>query len=61
MGLLWVLLRRLRHLAGVDRDGFRHQPLEVAAQTDTFHADESLLSQHGPEGAQMEQDHQSLH
>lgn len=60
-GLHWVLPWCLHHLAGVDRNGFRHQPLEIAAQTDTFHADESLLSQHCPEGAYMEQDNQSHH
>lgn len=39
----------LRHLAGVDRDRLCHETLEVAAQTDTFNTDQSLLRQHRPE------------
>lgn len=45
---LEILKRRL-HLAGVDGDGFGHETLEVAAQTDTFHTDQSLLGEHRPE------------
>ena len=56
-----MLRRHLHHLAGVDRDGFGHQPLQVAAQTDTFHADEGLLGQHCPERAQMSRDNHSLY
>lgn len=41
-------LRRWRYLSGVDRDGLCHEALEVAAQTDAFHADQRLLRQHRP-------------
>lgn len=37
-----------RHLAGIDRDGFCHEALKVAAQTDTLHTDQRLLRQHRP-------------
>lgn len=53
--------RDLQYLVGVDRDGFCHQTLQIAAKTDTLHTDEGLLSQHCPEGTQMSQDYvQSL-
>lgn len=44
-----IVMIGLRHLAGVDRDRLCHETLEVAAQTDTFNTDQSLLRQHRPE------------
>lgn len=44
------LRRDSQYLVGVDRDGFCHHALQIAAETDTLHTDERLLGQYCPEG-----------